>query len=56
MFLQILSSVLDMIPFYFGIRLAAVASKKEIMDLENWLSTQLVTNKDTFYEVSLFCL
>ncbi|KAL0425803.1 UNVERIFIED_CONTAM: CCR4-NOT transcription complex subunit [Sesamum radiatum] len=32
--LKILSPVLDMIPFHFGIRLAALASKKEIMDLE----------------------
>ncbi|XP_011090133.1 CCR4-NOT transcription complex subunit 1 isoform X2 [Sesamum indicum] len=51
--LKILSPVLDMIPFHFGIRLAALASKKEIMDLENWLSTHLVTNKDAFYEECL---
>ncbi|KAL6569340.1 hypothetical protein OROMI_013854 [Orobanche minor] len=51
--LKILSAVLDMIPFYFGIRLAALASKKEIMDLENWLSTQLVIYKDAFYEECL---
>lgn len=54
MFLQILSKVLDMSPFHFGIRLAVLASKKEIMDLESWLSTQLVSNKDAFYEVSAF--
>ncbi|CAA0820384.1 transcription regulators [Striga hermonthica] len=51
--LKILSPVLDMIPFYFGIRLAAFASKKEIMDLENWLSTHLLTSKDAFYEECL---
>ncbi|KAL0429074.1 UNVERIFIED_CONTAM: CCR4-NOT transcription complex subunit, partial [Sesamum radiatum] len=51
--LKILSPVLDMIPFHFGIRLAALASKKEIMDLENWLSTHLATNKDAFYEECL---
>ncbi|PIN21929.1 hypothetical protein CDL12_05383 [Handroanthus impetiginosus] len=51
--LEILSPVLDMIPFYFGIRFAALASKKEIMDLENWLSTHLVTHKDPFYEECL---
>lgn len=54
MFLQILSKVLDMSPFHFGVRLAVLASKKEIMDLESWLSTQLVSNKDVFYEVSAF--
>ncbi|GFP80906.1 ccr4-not transcription complex subunit 1 [Phtheirospermum japonicum] len=51
--LKILSPVLDMIPFYFGLRLAALASKKEIMDLENWLSINLATNKDAFYEECL---
>ncbi|GER44883.1 transcription regulators [Striga asiatica] len=51
--LKILSPVLDMIPFYFSIRLAAFASKKEIMDLENWLSTTLLTSKDAFYEECL---
>ncbi|KAK4414642.1 CCR4-NOT transcription complex subunit [Sesamum alatum] len=51
--LKILSPVLDMIPFHFGIRLAALASRKEIMDLENWLSTHLATNKDAFYEECL---
>ncbi|KAI3444740.1 hypothetical protein Pfo_001405 [Paulownia fortunei] len=51
--LKILTPVLDMIPFYFGIRLAALAYKKEITDLENWLSTHLVTNKDAFYEECL---
>lgn len=52
--LQALSQVLDMFPFYFGIRLAVLASKKEIMDLESWLSTQSVSSKDAFYEVSVF--
>ncbi|KAL0464605.1 UNVERIFIED_CONTAM: CCR4-NOT transcription complex subunit [Sesamum latifolium] len=51
--LKILSPVLDMIPFHFGIRLAGLASKKEIMDLENWLSAHLATNKDAFYEECL---
>lgn len=54
MSLQILSQVMDMFPFYFGIRLAVLASKKEIVDLESWLSTQLVANKDAFYEVGFF--
>lgn len=49
--LQILSSVLDRIPFAFGIRLAALASRKELLDLEKWLSNNLNTYKDTFYEV-----
>ncbi|XP_073064928.1 uncharacterized protein [Primulina eburnea] len=51
--LKILSPVLDMIPSYFGIRLTALASRKEFMDLENWLSNKLVAYKDAFYEECL---
>ncbi|KZV18909.1 hypothetical protein F511_17815 [Dorcoceras hygrometricum] len=51
--LKILSPVLDMIPSYFGIKLAALASRKELMDLENWLSNKLVSYKDAFYEECL---
>lgn len=49
--LQILSSVLDMTPSSFGIKLAALASRKELVDLENWLSNNLNTYKDIFFEV-----
>ncbi|XP_051134130.1 uncharacterized protein LOC127253505 [Andrographis paniculata] len=51
--LKILSLVLDMLPFYYGIRLAAVASKKEIMDFESWLNSHLLNNKEAFYEECL---
>ncbi|VVA30197.1 PREDICTED: CCR4-NOT mRNAion complex [Prunus dulcis] len=48
--LKILSSVLEMIPSPFSIRLAALASRKEFIDLEKWLSNNLNTYKDTFFE------
>ncbi|KAL3814967.1 hypothetical protein ACJIZ3_016235 [Penstemon smallii] len=51
--LKILPTLLDMMPSYFGVRLAALASRKELMDLENWLSTNLVTYRDAFYEECL---
>ncbi|XP_059312955.1 uncharacterized protein LOC132064095 isoform X1 [Lycium ferocissimum] len=51
--LKILSSVLDRIPYVFGIRLAALASHKELMDLDKWLSNNLNTYKDIFYEECL---
>ncbi|KAG5552394.1 hypothetical protein RHGRI_010465 [Rhododendron griersonianum] len=51
--LQILSQVLDMVPSYFGIRLAALGSRKELVDLENWLSSNLTTYKDVFFEECL---
>ncbi|CAI0393712.1 unnamed protein product [Linum tenue] len=51
--LKILSSLLELIPFRVGIRLAALASRKEFLDLENWLTSNLVTFKDSFFEECL---
>ncbi|XP_011033315.1 PREDICTED: CCR4-NOT transcription complex subunit 1-like isoform X2 [Populus euphratica] len=51
--LKILPSVLDMIPFPSGIRLAALASRKELIDLEKWLGNNLITYKDSFFEECL---
>ncbi|CAA2972771.1 Hypothetical predicted protein [Olea europaea subsp. europaea] len=51
--LKILSTVLDMVPSHFGVRLAALASRKALIDLEQWLSTNLRTYKDSFYEECL---
>ncbi|XP_022770231.1 CCR4-NOT transcription complex subunit 1-like isoform X3 [Durio zibethinus] len=51
--LKILSSVLEMIPFPSGIRLAVLASRKEVIDFEKWLSGNLNTYKDVFFEECL---
>ncbi|KAL8091899.1 uncharacterized protein LOC141692281 isoform X1 [Apium graveolens] len=51
--LKILSLVLEMVPFSFGIRMAALASRKELVDLEKWLSINLITYKDTLFEECL---
>ncbi|PON57727.1 CCR4-NOT transcription complex subunit [Trema orientale] len=51
--LKILSSVLDMTPFSFSIKLAALASRKELVDLENWLTNNLNAYKDIFLEECL---
>ncbi|XVE76912.1 hypothetical protein DITRI_Ditri13aG0018400 [Diplodiscus trichospermus] len=51
--LKILSSVLEMIPFPSGIRLAVLASRKEVIDFEKWLSSNLNTYKDVFFEECL---
>ncbi|KAB2002732.1 hypothetical protein ES319_D11G085800v1 [Gossypium barbadense] len=50
---KILSSVLEMIPFPSGIRLAVLASRKEVIDFEKWLSGNLNTYKDVFLEECL---
>ncbi|XP_050387579.1 uncharacterized protein LOC126803899 isoform X2 [Argentina anserina] len=51
--LKILPSVMEMIPSPFSIRLAALAFRKELVELEKWLSSNLVTYKDTFFEECL---
>ncbi|KAG5626748.1 hypothetical protein H5410_011966 [Solanum commersonii] len=49
--IKILSPILDMIPYPLGVRLAALASCKGLIDLEKWLSSNLNAYKDAFYEV-----
>ncbi|KAK9910902.1 hypothetical protein M0R45_034838 [Rubus argutus] len=51
--LKILSSVLEMIPSPFSIRLAALSFRKELVELEKWLSNNLNTYKDAFFEECL---
>ncbi|OWM64897.1 hypothetical protein CDL15_Pgr028614 [Punica granatum] len=51
--LKILSPVLEMIPSFVGIRLAALASRKELIDLENWLNTNLNVYKHAFFQECL---
>ncbi|XP_068649486.1 uncharacterized protein [Aristolochia californica] len=48
--LKILPSVLDMTPFTFSIKLVALASKKDQINLEKWLNENLTTYKDSFFE------
>ncbi|KAI3908415.1 hypothetical protein MKW92_020455 [Papaver armeniacum] len=54
--LQILCPVLDMAPFSFSIKLAALSSVKEQINLEKWLSDKLSTYGDTFVEACLMFL
>ncbi|KAJ7950880.1 putative CCR4-NOT transcription complex protein [Quillaja saponaria] len=51
--LEILSPLLEMIPSFSSIRLAALASRKEYVDLEKWLANNLTTYKDVFFEECL---
>ncbi|XP_054784760.1 uncharacterized protein LOC129291440 isoform X2 [Prosopis cineraria] len=51
--LKILQSILEIIPAFSSIRLAALASRKEFLDLEKWLVTNLTIHKDVFFEECL---
>ncbi|WZZ84220.1 hypothetical protein YC2023_104792 [Brassica napus] len=46
--LKILSVVLESVPVSFSIRLAALASLRGFLDIENWLPNCLYVYKDTF--------
>ncbi|KAI3917584.1 hypothetical protein MKW98_021346 [Papaver atlanticum] len=54
--LKILSPVLDMAPFSFSIKLAALAFGKEQIHLEKWLSDNLSTYGGILFEVCLVFL
>lgn len=46
-----LSSVLEAAPFLFSIKMAAVASQKDYLNLEKWLDDNMSMHKDGFFEV-----
>lgn len=50
---QNLALVLEMAPLSFGIRLASLAYRKGLIDLERWLSSHLNNYRDYFFEVML---
>lgn len=53
---QILPVVLDAVPFFFSIRLAAVAAPKEQTIIEKWFTENLEKHKEAFCEVILVVL
>ncbi|KAI9320725.1 hypothetical protein BX666DRAFT_2118920 [Dichotomocladium elegans] len=51
--LKILSTVLGHQPFFFTIDLAALASQKDLLNLDKWLREQIAKHKDTFIHACL---
>lgn len=45
--------MLDIQPYYFAIDLAALASRREFLNLEKWLQEKIVEHKDVFIRVCL---
>ncbi|KAL2892492.1 CCR4-NOT transcription complex subunit 1 [Bienertia sinuspersici] len=45
---KILNHVLERMPFPFAIKLAVFASQKELLDLERWLTDNIMTSEDIF--------
>jgi len=51
--IKALTMVLDVTPFSFAIELAALASKREFLNLEKWLNDNLSSQRDTLFEACL---
>ncbi|KAH9627459.1 hypothetical protein KSS87_006150 [Heliosperma pusillum] len=51
--IKIINLVLERIPFYLAIRLAAIAFQKELIDFEKWLNDNIITSKEVFFEECL---
>eukprot|EP01018_Ginkgo_biloba_P022479 Gb_12251 [translate_table: standard] len=51
--IKALSQVLDMTPFSFSIELAALASRREYLNLEKWLNDNLSCHRDTLFKACL---
>ena len=45
--------MLDIQPFFFAIDLAALASRREFLNLEKWLQEKITEHKDVFVRVCL---
>ena len=50
--IKALTMVLDVTPFSFAIELAALASKREFLNLKKWLNDNLSSQRDTLFEAS----
>ncbi|KAI9490122.1 CCR4-Not complex component, Not1-domain-containing protein [Zychaea mexicana] len=51
--LKLLSRMLDIQPFFFSIDLAALASRREFLNLEKWLQEKIAEHKDLFIHTCL---
>ncbi|KAI9256566.1 CCR4-Not complex component, Not1-domain-containing protein [Phascolomyces articulosus] len=51
--LKLLSRMLDIQPFFFSIDLAALASRREFLNLEKWLQEKIGEHKDVFIHTCL---
>ncbi|KAI7854467.1 CCR4-Not complex component, Not1-domain-containing protein [Circinella umbellata] len=51
--LKLLSRMLDIQPFFFSIDLAALASRREFLNLEKWLQEKIAEHKDMFIHTCL---
>lgn len=54
--LKALTDVLEATPFAFALELAALAARREYLNLEKWLQERLTAHGVPFVQVSFFCV
>lgn len=48
---QVLDRVLEYTPFQFSVELAAIAARRDFLNLEKWLQDNLTIHRDSFFQV-----
>lgn len=48
---QVLDRVLESTPFQFSVELAAIAARRDFLNLEKWLQDNLTIHRDSFFQV-----
>ena len=51
---QVLDRVLESTPFQFSVELAAIAARRDFLNLEKWLQDNLTIHRDSFFQVGIF--
>jgi CCR4-NOT transcription complex subunit 1 len=46
-----LDRVLESTPFQFSVELAAIAARRDFLNLEKWLQDNLTIHRDSFFQV-----
>lgn len=48
---QVLDRVLESTPFQFSVELAAIAARRDFLNLEKWLQDNLTIHRNSFFQV-----
>jgi hypothetical protein len=51
-----MNTVLETTPFSVSIELAAIASRRDFLNLEKWLQDNLTIHRDSFFQVGVYLL
>lgn len=49
--MQVISRVLESTPFAFSVEFAAIAARRDFLNLEKWLQDNLTIHRDSFFQV-----